>query len=242
MVRFLPLVSIVLALWPAPGRSALISYSITLSTAFAAADPFKNRVDQGFIEPDTGFFQVANTGATTFSGVIGTMADSAFAGDLSYRTGTLLLAPGASVSVAIPDDSSNVGGFNGPAYFLRPGVEIYLRGSVTDPTMPPGEAATEAVDLLVADADIHSGVFRTDPRGLTSDSFVLQGGDPWGFFTGNDYALSQTDGVFMFSQPVAEPGSMAVLLVGLAGLSICAVQRRPCSRRRPTVNAGRLRQ
>ena len=184
-----------------------LGYNFVLTTAYSVGDPFKNQIDTNFIEPDTGFFQVANLGSSTFSGVIGTIAVSSFAGDLSWKSSPLVLAPGASVSVGIPDDSSAVGGFNGPYYFYRPGVEITLQGIVSN------ETGTEPVDLLVADRDIHSGHVRSDPFSLLSDSFVLQGGDPWGFNNGNDYALSQAYGVDVLSQPVPEPGIAAAAAI-----------------------------
>jgi hypothetical protein len=81
--------------------------------------------------------------------------------------------------------------------------------------------------LLVADADIHSGVPRTDGFGLTSDSFVLQGGDPWGFQNSDAFALSQADGVYPFIQPVPEPGSAAILA---AAVTITAIRRRSAFR------------
>jgi hypothetical protein len=117
------------------------------------------------------------------------------------------------VSIAIANNSASVAGFNGPKYFYRPGVEIYLTGIVS----APGES--EAVDLMVADRDIHSGVWRTDSRGLTSDSFVLQGGDPWGFDSGYAFAISQARGVYVFAQAAPEPASAACLAAGLALLS-----------------------
>jgi hypothetical protein len=186
-----------------------IGYSITITTAYAAGDPFENRIDSAFTELTTGYFQVANTGETTFSGAIGTIAVSAFAGDLSFASDPLVLTPGAAVSVAIPDNSNVVGGFNGPAYEYRPGIEITLNGTMTNGPL------AEAVDLLVADRDIHSGVPRTDGFGLTTDSFVLQGDDPWGFQNSDAFALGQADGAFTFQQPVAEPRTASILTAGL---------------------------
>ena len=111
---------------PVYAKAAAVGYSITVTTAYAAGDPFPNRIDQSFVEPMTGYFQIENTGDTTFSGIIGTIAVSSFAGDLSFTSGSTSLIPGASVSVAIPDNSEDVGGFNGPFYDFRPGVEITL--------------------------------------------------------------------------------------------------------------------
>jgi hypothetical protein len=213
-------------LWPDAGDCAPIGYSITVTTAYSNGNPFANQIDSVFSEPDTGYIQIANTGESTFSGVIGTIAVSAFAGDLSFASNPMLLAPGATVSIAMPDDSAAVGGFNGPAYFYRPGVEIYLDGSVSN------AAESGALNLLVADSDIHSGVSRTDSFGLTSDSFVLQSGDPWGFDTVNTFALSQADGVSVFSGTVPEPGSAQSLAVGVAALgAVRCLPRRFRSRR-----------
>jgi hypothetical protein len=117
-----------------------------------------------------------------------------------------------------------VGGFNGPFYEFRPGVEITLNGTMSDGPL------SENVDLLVADADIHSGVPRTDIHGLTSDSFVLQGGDPWGYQNDDAFALSQADGVYAFSQPVSEPGSLAILATAL---TVVAIGRRRWAFRSP---------
>nr|WP_294507928.1 PEP-CTERM sorting domain-containing protein [uncultured Rhodopila sp.] len=204
------MVFVVGVVWPGFGYGAPVGYSITVTTAYANGDPFPNQIDDVFSEPDTGFIEIANTGATVFSGVVGTVAVSAFAGDLSFASGPLVLAPGAAVSIAMPDNSASVGGFNGAAYDYRPGVEIYLDGTLSD------GVGSEAVDLQAADRDIHSGVWRTDSYGLTSDSFVLQGGDLWGFDSGNAFAMSQADGVYVFSQAAPEPGSLGLMAAALA--------------------------
>ena len=213
-MRIIPaIVLAVWAFWPTLGECTAVGYSITITTAYADGNPFPNQIDTAvWSEPDTGYIQIVNTGETTFSGVAGTIAVSATSGDLSLESAPLVLAPGAEISIAMWYDSANVGGFNGPAYDYRPGVEIYLDGSISDPL------GSEPVDLLVADRDIHSGVPRTDDRGLTSDSFVLQGGDPWGFYPGSDFALSQAEGVYVFSQTVSEPRSAACLAAGLVPL------------------------
>lgn len=200
-----------LALVPEAAHALQIGYALTITTAYANGDPFPDRIDDNFAEPDDGFFQVMNTGTTSFTGVVGTIAVSSFAGDLSWQSGTLTLAPNQSISVAIPDDSSAVGGFNGPYYFYRPGVEIILTGVVSDAT------GSESVALLVADRDIHSGVYRVDPFGLASDSFVLQGGDPWGFNNGTEFALSQAYGSYTFSQEVPEPGLPFLPVLAIIG-------------------------
>lgn len=211
---------------PLSAEAVTAGYSLTVTTAYATSDPFPNRLDQAFIASDTGYLQIANTGETTFTGTVGTIALSAFAGDLSFTSGPIVLAPGNVVSIAIPDDGSDVCGFNGPPYFFRPGVEIVLNGVVT------AGGLSQAVALLVADGDIHSGVARLDIHGLTSDSFVLQGGDPWGFDNGDSFELSQAQGMYVFAQSatgvaeanqsapdqaVPEPASIALLGMGLLG-------------------------
>jgi hypothetical protein len=115
----------------------MFGYSFTITTAYAVGDPFPDRLDNAFVEPETGYVEVANTGDTSFSGVVGTIAVSSFAGDLSFTSVPLVLAVGARVSIAIPDNSANVGGFNGPYYFYRPGVEITLTHLIHGVRPPP---------------------------------------------------------------------------------------------------------
>lgn len=215
---------LLLLTWPIAVRAAAVGYSMTVTTAYATANPFPNRLDQFYTGADTGYFQITNTGDSFFTGVVGTIAVSAFAGDLSFASGSILLAPGGSVSVAIPDDASDAGGFNGPAYFFRPGVEITLNGTFSDGIL------SQAVALLVADADIHSGTPRTDSFGLTSDSFVLQGGDPWGFDPGDAFELSQANGVYVFIQTVPEPRSAAIMMAAMVVAAIKSRRFRRCPR------------
>ena len=219
MRMLLLLLALAPCLLAGPASAGPLGYAITIATAYALTDPFPNRIDSAFTEPDTGYVEIANTGDTTFTGSVGTIAVSAFAGDLSFAASGIVLTPGDAVSIAIPDDASDVGGFNGPAYQARPGVEIWLQGVVSvDDTV-------ESVDLLVADADIHSGVFRVDPLGLLTDSYVLQGGDPWGFDTGDDFELSQANGTYVFQQAVPEPGGMGLLVLPSSCL-LAMVRRR----------------
>ena len=200
------------ALLPSVAIAAPVGYALSVTTAYALGDPFPNRIDNAFTEPDTGYLQIANTGNTTFIGSVGTDAVSAFAGDLSFSASGIVLAPGDSISIAIPFDASNVGGFNGPAYQARPGILIWMRGFVA------AGALTEAISLAVADADIHSGMVRLDPLGLLTDSFVLQGGDPWGFDTGDAFESSQAQGTFVFQQAAPEPAGLALFGLPLAAL------------------------
>ncbi len=64
------------------------------------------------------------------------------------------------------------------------------------------------VDLVVTDGKIHSGVSRTSPcDGISSDSYVLQGGSPTGCDNesdGSPFETSQTNGTYTF-KAVATP-------------------------------------
>jgi hypothetical protein len=213
------LISAIVALLPSIAIAAPVGYALSVTTAYALGDPFPNRIDSVFAEPDTGYLQIANTGNTTFIGSVGTDAVSAFAGDMSFSASGIVLAPGDSISIAIPYDASNVGGFNRPAYQARPGIQIWMRGFVS------AGALTEAISLSVADADIHSGVVQRDPLGLLTDSFVLQGGDPWGFDTGDAFELSQAQGNFVFQQAAPEPAGLALFVLPLAVL-VALLRRR----------------
>ncbi len=220
MRTLLLIATILLPLASQSATAEPMGYAITITTAFATADPFGNRIDQAFTEPGTGYVNIQNSGAATFIGTIATSAVSAFAGDLSFSASGLVLSPGDSVSIAMPDNSAAVGGFNGPAYWLRPGIGITMDGTFDG--VP--------VLLSVNDGDIHSGVSRTDGFGLTSDSFVLQGGDPWGFDTGPAFALTQANGHFIFQGQVAEPSTAG--LFGLAALAFYHRRRAArCDRR-----------
>jgi hypothetical protein len=220
MMQLLTLLTLLLIAQSMPVHATPIGYEIQVTTAYAAGNPFGNRIDKAYVEPTTGYFQIANIGETTFAGTVGTIAVSSFAGDLSFNSAPLVLRPGQSISVAIPNDAANVGGFNGPFYFYRPGVEITLNGTISDSLL------SETVSLLVADRDIHSGVPRTDEYGLTSDSFVLQGGDPWGFQTAKAFALSQSNGAYIFAESVPEPASLSVLAIGMTAAATLSGFRR----------------
>lgn len=202
--------AILLALLPGKVSAVPVGYAISIATAYALSNPFPNRIDRAFAKPDTGYLRMSNTGDTTFIGSVGTTAVTAFAGDMSFSASGIVLAPGDSISIAIPDDASDVGGFNGPAFQARPGVKIWLHGVVST------GSESEPVDLTIADADIHSGVIRKDPLGLMTDSFVLQGGDPWGFDPGDAFELSQAQGNFVFQQAAPEPAGIALFALPIA--------------------------
>jgi hypothetical protein len=88
-------------------------------------------------------------------------------------------------------------------------VLIALNGLVTN------GSSNEGVNLSVSDANIHSGVFRS-ANGTNSDSYVLQGGDPFGGDTGDSFEESQADGHFRFFEAasVTTPLPAALPLMG----------------------------
>ena len=219
MVRiFIALLPLLLA---TPEALAGLAYRFEITTAYAAADPFPNRIDSNFTASDTGYLQIVNTGSTDYSGIIRVIAHSALAGNLGFDQEHGFIAAGASVSIGIANDASDVGGFNGQAYTFRPGIVIYLEGTITDGT------STAPVKLGVQDLDIHSGVFRTDPNGLVTDDFVLQGGDPFGFDNGDAFEVSQAQGRYTLQGVVPEPATLGMFGLGLCALLAARARRDP---------------
>jgi von Willebrand factor type D domain len=138
--------------------------------------------------PDTGFAVVTNHGPATFTGSF-SLAGAAGSGGSVNSSEVVTLAAGASATLAAGPEGSNQGGFNFDASTgLDDGIQITLNGSLD---LVP-------FTLSVFDKDIHSGVLRTDPFGVVSDSYVLQGGDPSGRDTGDSYETTQAPGDFHF--------------------------------------------
>lgn len=192
------------------------SYKIDVTTHYAFSTPSGtyNFADMGGPSPDTGFAIFTNSGTSTFSGTIGLNAVAGGGFNYSYAH-VLTLAPGQSAVFAVNSESSNVGGFNGPTGSTQNGVEMYLNGSFD------GDAP---VLLSVFDKDVHSGVFQTNPYGVSLDNYVLQGGDPFGRDTGDAFEVAQADGHFIFAVP--EPETYAMLLAGLGLIGFMANRRK----------------
>ena len=169
--------------------------------------------DFGVASPDTSYWRITNDGRSTFSGTIGQVAVSPFAGSFSYSH-VVVLTPGSSVVFAVNSEASNLGGYNGPFGSPQPGVEIYMSGTVAF------GLDSEAFSASIFDKDIHSGVFRTNPFGVTLDNYILQGGDSLGRDTGDDYEVTQEHGHFRFSNRIPEPASLALFGLGVLGLGL----------------------
>jgi hypothetical protein len=167
--------------------------------------------------PDTSFVTVTNNGPTALNGGIADVAMSQLSGDFSQNF-SLTLNPGDSFTFGTSPESSNVGGFNGPSGSPQPGIEIDIFGTV----------GSTPILLSVNDSEIHSGVFQTNPFGVTLDNYVLQGGDPLGRDTGDGFEVGQADGHFEFllsSKSVPEPATWTMMIIGMFGLG-AALRRR----------------
>jgi hypothetical protein len=158
-----------------------VGYQFDLTTSYQF---YNNNTGSG----ETGFLTVTNNGASTFNGTIGL-----YNGTTAINSQTGSLAPGASVTLQAGADSSDVGGFNLNGTGYTNGLQVLMTGTVSVGT------ASEGVKLSVYDKDIHSGVFNTDPvTGFRNDSYILEGGDPFGGNTGHDYETSQAPGHYEF--------------------------------------------
>ncbi len=195
-----------------------VGYDIGITTSYA------NGNNGGLLDagpagsPDTGFATFVNNGSSTFIGNL--ILDGTTPSAVHYNTTlAVTLAPGQSKVLSLNNESSNSGGFNptAGAGSLDNGIQVELVGNMTL------GVNTEAVNLSVYDSQIHSGVFRS-ANGHSSDSYVLQGGDPYGGDTGDAFELSQTSGQYAFFEASAVPDAgatgslLGISLAALAGL------------------------
>ena len=191
--------------------SASVAYSLDLETFYQTGAP-SDRVAGPSGNPDTGFARFTNSGTSTFTGVFS--LSGVDAGGNSYNTTfNATIGAGATFgSMSITNESSNNGGFNKVSGQADLGVLIRFVGTVTD------GVNTDSLNLTVYDGDVHSGSFRTNPFGVLVDSYVLQGGDPFGRDTEDAFEVSQAAGHFNWSVIPAPSAVGAFGLFAVTGL------------------------
>jgi hypothetical protein len=195
------------------------SYKIDVTTHYSFSVPSGDYyfADFGGPSPDTGFAIFTNSGTTTFDGSIGLTSESGSGPIYSYNH-HVILAPGQTAVFAVNSESSNVGGFNNTSPGNpQDGVIMWMNGTF--------DGSISGL-LTVSDKDVHSGVFQTNPFGVSLDNYVLQGGDPFGRDTGDAFEVAQADGHFQFISVVPEPETYAMLLAGLGLIGFMANRRK----------------
>jgi HYR domain len=144
--------------------------------------------------PDSGFVIINNIGTVAFVGELRLDGKAGTGTDVADTSGPgYTLAPGASFRLEAGPEGSNQGGFNKVC-----GPDDGLILSIV------GMAGTLPVNFQKFDKDMHSGSARdvhAPPSALTgapllSDSYILQGGDPFGGDTGDAFETTQTHASF----------------------------------------------
>ncbi len=209
----------------ATGAQAAVGYQFDGTTFYQFGSP-ANVANNVNGSPDSGFFTIANNGSSNFTGEVDVTAQSVFSGDFSFQFKNVVLNAGQSITLGVNSESSNQGGYNpaGPG-LPQNGVLIDLNGTVTQ------GANSQAVGLFIYDKDVHSGVFNL-AAGVPSDSYVLQGGSPFGVDTTDAFEVTdpasttvhQSPGHWQWVQAVPEPQDYALMALGLVG--IAAIRRR----------------
>ena len=184
-------------------RATSVSYALRVTTLYEYG--VSDHVAGPTGSPETGFARFTNVGISTLSGTF-TLRGTAPNGGYHETAYVGSIAPNANLgSLSISYESSNDGGYNKVAGQQDRGIEIRFDGTAT-----VGSISSE-LHLEVFDADVHSGVLRTNPFGVSTDAYVLQGGDPYGRDTGDAYELSQADGVYTWSMLNADCNSDGIV-------------------------------
>jgi HYR domain len=146
--------------------------------------------------PDSGFVIIKNNGPANVTGEFRLDGVAGGGTDVHETSGPgWVLAPGASFRLEAGPEGSNQGGFNK----VCGGPENGLLLSIN--------ASSDGLPIVFQkfDKDIHSGVARdvhASPSALLSgtpllsDSYILQGGDPFGGDTGDPFETTQTPATF----------------------------------------------
>jgi hypothetical protein len=171
-----------------------------------------------FASPDTGFVTIRNVGTAAYTGSFTLQGAAGFGGNVLDTSGlNYTLASGSSWTLLAGFEGSNQGGFNGPFGTMQLGLELLIAG------MWQG-GPSSLTDLF--DSQIHSGVFRTNPFGVTLDNYILQGGDPFGRDTGDGFEVEQAYAVFDITGSVPTPESGGTWMLLSSALLVIVILRR----------------
>ena len=207
------------------GTANADAYRLDITTSYGSSYQGPAFLRGGYSpNPATGFLTFTNSGPSTFYGSLGYDAPTGFGGDVSQSVTMFPLTPGFSVYFNVGDHASGAGGFGGAYYGafcptcepVQTGIRVFAVGFFD----------STAVDLSVFDADIHSGDRRDNPFHVVVDSYVIQGGDPYGRDTGDAFAVNQAAGHYSFQGGAApEPAAWALMILGFGGVG-ASIRRR----------------
>jgi len=210
LIRVTLLTLIASALFAGP-----LGYELTITTNYTGGCGSGTVTTGDCGNPDTGWLRIANTGPSAFNGT-GTLSGNAPSGQVINLSIIGVLAPGENWVFNAGPESSNQGGFNKNGGFPTPDDGLLFSLS--------GVLDSDPFAASAFDKDIHSGVPRTNPYGVTLDNYVLQGGDPFGRDTGDGYEESQAPGVLILqagpTTGTPEPGTTLLLAGGLVALGL----------------------
>jgi len=154
-------------------------------------------------DPDSGFVIIKNNGLATFVGELRLDGVAGSGGDVHDTSGPgYILAPGQSFRLEAGPNSSDQGGFNKVTNVCSVGCNTPDNGLLLSIN---GTADGYSLNFQVYDKDIHSGVPQVNPYGVRLDNYILQGGDPCGRDTGEDFEVNQTHATFHVRGSCVQP-------------------------------------